>query len=295
MKKIIATIVMMAAFAGSAFTQTPDKSKIKKGFDDLGTSFASALPQVTGMQNIYADAFIGKIFPTAIPHFGAGINASLIKVDTSALNDIFDELSLSADGVNNSMYLPSASADIRVGGVLLPFDVGFVFLKTPSINISDISLGFTTFGVDVRYAILEDGLVTPGLSVGLGYLYNGLEFDYSSHGAKVSYDIGVHSIYTTVQVSKNIVVVTPFAGARFMVSSQNVDWSWDLGTGNAATRDSGSCSSDGYDFGNLQTQLYAGCGLNLVVFQATFTVMADVAHAGDSKVFSGALSFRFKM
>lgn len=296
MKKIIATIVMMAVFAGAAFaTSTPDKSKIKNGFDDLGTSFASALPQVTGMQNIYADAFIGKIFPTAIPHFGAGINASLIKVDTSALNDIFDELDLSADGVNNSMYLPSASADIRVGGVLLPFDVGFVFLKTPSINISDISLGFTTFGVDVRYAILEDGLVTPGLSVGLGYLYNGLDFDYNSHGAKVSYDIGVHSIYTTVQVSKNIFVITPFAGARFMVSSQNVDWSWDLGTGNAATRDSGSCSSDGYDFGNLQTQLYAGCGLNLVVFQATFTVMADVAHAGDSKVFSGALSFRFKM
>lgn len=295
MKKIIASIVMTAAFAGSVFAVGPDKTKIKKGFDDLGTSFASALPQVTGMQNIYADAYIGKLFPTAIPHFGAGLNASLIKVDTSALDDIFDELGISASGVNNKMYLPSASLDFRLGGIILPFDVGFIALKTPSIDIKDISLGFTTFGVDVRYAILEDGLVCPGLSVGLGYLYNGIDFDYSKGGSKVSYDIGVHSIYSTVQVSKNIFVVTPFAGARFMVSSSNIDWSWDLGAGLPGTKDSGSCSSGGFDFGNLQTQLYVGCGLNLVVFQTTLTVMADVAHASDSKVFSGALSFRFKL
>ena len=47
--------------------------------------------------------------------FGGGVNASLIKVDTSSLLDVFDELGFSADGVNKSLVLPSASVDFRVG------------------------------------------------------------------------------------------------------------------------------------------------------------------------------------
>ncbi|MCQ2240735.1 hypothetical protein [Treponema sp.] len=293
MKKIVSTFILSLAFAASVFAgSTPDKAKISSNFDDLGKSFASALPQVSGMQNIYADAFIGKIFPTAIPHFGAGVNGAIIKADTSALVKIFDELDLSAGGVNDTMYLPSASGDIRLGGVILPFDVGFVFLKTPNINVSDISLGFSTFGVDVRYALLEDGIACPGLSVGLGYLYNGINFGYSKRDSEVNFDAGIHSIYTTVQVSKSILFVTPFAGARFMVSSHNVDWKWDLGSG---IKDSGTSSSDGFDFGNLQTQLYLGCGLDFFVFQTTLTGMVDVAHADDSKAFSGTLSFRVRL
>ncbi|MCI6442420.1 hypothetical protein [Treponema sp.] len=291
MKKLISKFVLSLAFAASVFAD-PDISKISNSFDDLGKSFASALPQVTGMQNIYADAFIGKIFPTAIPHFGGGVNASLIKVDTSSLLDVFDELGFSADGVNKSLVLPSASVDFRVGGAVLPFDVGFIFLKTPNLNFKDISLGFTTFGVDLRYALLEDGLARPGLSVGLGYLYNGMDFEYSKKNSGVKYDVGIQTLYTTVQISKKLIIATPFAGTRFMVSSHKIDWEWNLGP---VLHDRGSSSSDGFDFGNIQTQLYAGCGFNFVVFQTTLILMADVAHAEEDKVFSGALSFRVKL
>ncbi|MDO4505576.1 MAG: hypothetical protein Q4B64_01370, partial [Spirochaetales bacterium] len=79
------------------------------------------------------------------PHFGGGVNASLIKADTSALFNVFNELGLSADGVNKTLYLPSASMDVRVGGAILPFDVGLLFLKTPNLNLKDISLGFHYF------------------------------------------------------------------------------------------------------------------------------------------------------
>lgn len=291
MKKSIFVCFVSLAFAASVFA-SPNKLKISKDFEDLGSSLASALPQVTGMQNIYADAFIGKVFPTAIPHFGGGVNASLIKADTSALFNVFNELGLSADGVNKTLYLPSASMDVRVGGAILPFDVGLLFLKTPNLNLKDISLGFTTFGVDLRYAILEDGLARPGLSVGFGYLYNGMNFEYSKKGSGVKYDVGIQSLYATVQVSKKLIIATPFAGTRFMVSSHEIDWEWNLGP---ALHDSGSSSSGGFDFGNIQTQLYAGCGLNFIVFQTTVIVMADLAHAGDEKVFSGALSFRVKL
>lgn len=294
MKKTIAALAASFCFACASLSAQviPNKAVVSNAFDDLGSSFTSALTQVSGMQNIYADAHIGKIFPSLVPHFGGGVNAGVIRVDTSSLVKIFDELHISAGGVNDTMVLPSVSADIRLGGLFLPFDVGFMFLKTPSISFSDVSFGFTTFGVDARYAILEDDIAVPGLSIGLGYLYNGIDFDYSGSGTSVNYNLAVHSVYSTLQVSKKVLFVTPFAGARFMLSSANMDWKWNAGTGVFAIGDSGEYSSG---FGNFQSQIFAGCGLDFLVFQTTLSVMADFAHLTDKKFVSGCLSFRAKL
>ena len=81
-------------------------------------------------------------------------------------------------------------------------------------------------------------------------------------------------------------------GSEMCIRDSKIDWEWNLGP---VLHDRGSSSSDGFDFGNIQTQLYAGCGFNFVVFQTTLILMADVAHAGEDKVFSGALSFRVKL
>ena len=62
-KTAVCLVSMVLAF--SAYGQ--NKKIIGDAYDYVGKEFALSLPQLTGMQNIYADAHIGKIFPTAIP------------------------------------------------------------------------------------------------------------------------------------------------------------------------------------------------------------------------------------
>ena len=293
-KAAVCLVSMVLAF--SAYGQ--NKKIIGDAYDYVGKEFALSLPQLTGMQNIYADAHIGKIFPTAIPHFAGGIDVSAVRVDTSGIADVLSELGVSADGVGNQMFLPSAAVDFRLGGVILPFDVGFMFLKTPDISFKDVSFGFTTFGADIRYAILERDLVLPCVSVGFGYLYNGVNFSYDSKSVKTKFDFSSHSLYATAQISKKFIFVTPFAGLRLMTSTSSLDWDWSISVAGgdsgswSSGGDSGSWSSDGFDFGNIQTQLFGGVGFDFLVFQLTGSVMADMTHLNDKKFLSGCLSIR---
>ena len=74
-----------------------------------------------------------------------------------------------------------------------------------------------------------------------------------------------------------------------MTSTSSLDWDWSI---SVAGGDSGSWSSDGFDFGNIQTQLFGGVGFDFLVFQLTGSVMADMTHLNDKKFLSGCLSIR---
>ena len=116
-----------------------------------------------------------------------------------------------------------------------------------------------------------------------------MNFSYDSKNVKTKFDFSSHSLYATAQVSKKFIFVTPFAGLRLMTSTSSLDWDWSI---SVAGGDSGSWSSDGFDFGNIQTQLFGGVGFDFLVFQLTGSVMADMTHLNDKKFLSGCLSIR---
>lgn len=317
-KKIIASCAVAFCAAGFAFADIASDivnanfaSTINDGLDDFAGELGIAVPQAAVQQNVYADAFIGKVFPSVPPHFAVGFNAGLTHINTEGLADAADKLGIS--DVEDNYYFPVMNADVRIGGVFLPFDVGLSFMKLNSLETSafgsDITVDFFTIAADVRYAILEDGLVKPGLSVGAGYSYNSGSFEIGNDDAEASVDYKVHTMYVSAQISKslNIPVVkigfTPFVGVRAVLSKYDNDYDWKVKNSTAvlaATATgiaySGSGSNSQSTFGNFQPQLYGGLGFNFMVVQLTGSVCADLRHLGtDSNLWSGALSLRIKM
>ena len=323
LKKLVLSALLFAGGLSISFaditndimTALSAPETINSGMDDFADELGFAIPQSAVQQNVYAEAFIGNIFPGIPPHFAVGINAGLTHLDTSGLASAASALKI--DGVNDSYYFPVFNADVRVGGVFLPFDVGlsFMMLDVSSLNSMDSSANFTaeffTFAVDARYALLKDGLVTPAISVGLGYSINKGSFGASSDYAEASVDYDVQTLYAQVQVSKtlNIPVVkigfTPFIGLRGVLKSYSNDWAWKITESsvvnaatlaNVATSGSGTASGDFGDFSDIQPQIYGGLGFNFAVMQLTASVCADLRHlGGDTNLWNGVLSLRFKL
>lgn len=302
------------SFAGSSeITSDPNTfaSTINSGLGDFSEELGIAVPQAAVQQNVYADSFIGKIFPSVPPHFAVGFNAGLTHINTEGLADAARMLGIS--DVKDSYYFPVLNADIRIGGVFLPFDIGLSFMKLNNLETSafgsDIAVDFFTIAADIRYALIEDGLIKPGLSVGAGYSYNSGTFGISNSAAEANVDYKVHTMYASLQLSKalNIPVVkigfTPFVGLRAVLSKYDNDYDWRIknesAVGAAEKADvayygSGNKSLD--TFGNFQPQLYGGLGFNFMVVQLTGSVCADLRHLGtDSHLWSGALSMRIKL
>lgn len=291
-------------------------SSITDGLNDFADQLGFSVPQAAVQQNVYADAFIGKVFPSIPPHFAVGFNTGFTHLNTSGIAKAADALGIS--GVKSDFYFPVLNADIRIGGVFLPFDIGVSFMKLDVSSLStmdaDFSVDFYTIAVDARYAILEDGLICPGLSVGVGYSMNSGSFEAKNSSASASVDYDVQTLYGQLQVSKavNIPVVnigfTPFLGLRGVISKYSNDWAWkykgqyatqiaeaaaDAGY-TVATSGNGTASSDG--FGGFQPQIYGGVGFNFMLIQFTASICADLRHiGGDDNLWSGALSLRLKV
>ena len=282
---------------------------IDDGLSDFAETLAVAIPQAATQQNVWADAYIGKSFPSVPPHFGVGANMAMTRVDTSGLSKAAEALGI--DGVTDSVYYPVFTADLRVGGVLLPFDVDIAVMKSGTISTdafgADLDVDFLTVGADIRYALLEGGIVWPKFSVGAGYFYNQGSFGASSDDAEVNIDYKIHTMYAQVQVSKSLLIFTPFLGLRGIVSKCENEYDWRLkgdkfdAISSAAdqlgvkTSGSGKYSTDSFDFGNIQPQAFAGVGVNFLVLQATLSVSADLRNLGDRGLWSGAFSLRLKI
>jgi len=318
-KLVIAAIVANLTSGAFAFnveqftTSIDDFNKtvevVDSGLDDFAESLALAVPQAATQQNVWADAYIGKVFPSIPPHFGGGFNVGLTHLDTSGLAKAAKVFEIK--NIKDSYYLPVFTADLRVGGVLLPFDVDIAVMKTGTFSTGamgcDLDFDFFTIGADFRYALLEGGLILPKVSVGAGYFYNQGSFGAGNDNAEMNIDYKVHTMYLQAQVSKSFFIATPFLGLRGLVSKCDNTYDWKLKGSvydevskyvdsiGVKTSGSGSYKTDSFDFGAIQPQVYAGVGLNFLVFQTTLSLSADLRNIGDKGLWSGAFSFRAKL
>ncbi|MBQ7882687.1 MAG: hypothetical protein IJ312_08270 [Treponema sp.] len=281
--------------------------KINSGLNDFAEQLAIAVPQAATQQNVWADAYIGKLFPSFPCHLGGGFNVGLTHIDTSGLAKAASVLNI--DGIEDSYFLPVFTADIRLGGILLPFDFGLTVMKTGTISTDkiggcDLGVDFLTIGADFRYAVIDGGLVMPKLSVGAGYFYNQGKFTADSSYANTSIEYKVQTLYASVQLSKKFLFITPFVGLRGLVSNCENSWDWEITNDTAvdaleylskSNNAEGKVETDSFDFNAIQPQFYFGCGVNFFVVQATASITCDLRHISDSGLWSGALSLRLVM
>lgn len=57
------------------------KNAIADGLNAFAENILVAAPQAATQQNVWADAYIGKLFPSLPPHFGVGISLGGTKMD----------------------------------------------------------------------------------------------------------------------------------------------------------------------------------------------------------------------
>lgn len=236
MKKLLLIALLVVVVASGAFAQNYSFSQFQNAFQSFANGVASSLPLESSVGLNWSDAYIGQF-----PHFGIGITFGAATIPYSSISNAVTTFGGTLP--SNLSFLktfgipvPAYTIDARIGGFILPFDIGFKFGYIPSnaLKLSNLSIDYLLVGGDVRYALVKDKGFAPGISVGVGYTY--MRSDVSVPGVlngpitiqQVSFGGTTHTIGFTdpslnifwnssvfdakIQVSKNLFIITPFVG-----------------------------------------------------------------------------------
>jgi opacity protein-like surface antigen len=201
----------------------------------------------------WSDAHIGE-FLSIPPHFGAGVSGGITTMDVNAVEGLLREFDVNLD--LPLMPMPGYTAEGRIGGFFLPFDIGVKIGALPDVALGNVKINYLLAGGDIRYAVLKQGILLPNLSIGVGvnYMRGGISTPFGSdvnfsyeYSPGVTHTIGVSNPtarlnwQTTVlelkaQVSKTFLIITPYVGA-------GVSYAWSetgYGVNSTLTYDDGS-------------------------------------------------------
>jgi hypothetical protein len=228
-KALAAACALVMCAAAPGFTQNA-LTELQGGVNAFSESLAKSLPLNSSIGLNWSDAYIGQLLG-APPHFGVGVSAGISTMDFKAIDTLAASAGSSLPFELSKMIIPAYTAEARVGGFILPFDVGLKFGFLPVLDMAGVRMNYTLLGGDVRYAILKGNPLLPTLSVGAGvnYLQGGIgttiptgqSFSFGPAGA--SHTLAVSdadmdfswestALDFTVQASKSFILVTPYLG-----------------------------------------------------------------------------------
>ncbi|MFI3257593.1 MAG: hypothetical protein R3Y36_04780 [Spirochaetales bacterium] len=285
MKKILFMLIIALAIPTMLVSQTPDATTINEGLNQFVEDFSASVLNATINQNVYADAYIGKLLPSLPPHFAIGFNTSFAMTDMTGLQTAGNQLGIT--NIPETFALPYMAADIRIGGLFLPFDIGFTFMKMPSLSLFDIETDYMTWGADLRYALMEQSTFKPAISLGVGYYQSSGNLKVSDSGSSVSLAYKTNILTISAQISKTFFgIITPFFAGRFVMADADTGYDWNV---YSLLEGSGSYKKS---FAELnQFNIYGGLSVNIFILRLTPSVSYDFTN----EIFSGALSARIQI
>lgn len=237
MKKIALMSLLILCVISLSFGQTKldeFKGSLKNFLADINLS----LPDSTLSGVTWSDAYIGQ-FIGVPPHFGVGLATGVSRFRVAGLAKTLDLVG--SELPMNELIFPTIALEGRIGGFILPFDIGLRFGFLPEVQIKDIGLKYLHYGADIRYALLKQNLVLPNISLALGYYRTSGALSYVFTAAEItdvnilgvtdkpetlSIDFQTNVIDGRLQVSKSFFIVTPYAG--FGLSYDITDSSYTL-------------------------------------------------------------------
>ena len=302
------------------FPASFNSENISAGLDDFTFSLIKTAPSTVSHQNMWASAYIGQLLDVP-PHLGGGISMGMAQLKADGISTVLNEMGFNYDIKN--LFLPTLTFDARIGGLFIPFDLGVhgMMIKNPlEFNIQEtvFSVDYGTVGADIRIPLIKQNVLLPNLSLGFGYAYSKGNAGISVQKDTASVTAGYESqiLQATVQVSKKILIVEPFAGVRATLSSNKRNWSWNYdgtkalnetqykalelipGALDALKDEEKFDSGDWSGFGinkedpNYTAQLFAGIGFDfLFIAQGTLNVSFDIVN----QIWAGGFSFRVKL
>ncbi len=297
-KLILSSIAASLILASTAVAQgipAATKDTVSNGLKDFANVLLFAVPEAATQQNVWADAYIGNLYPSIFPHFGVGASIGGTYIDTTGLKSAVEALTgeqnllkgvlgttnpkiaeiadkLKIGQMPDKFVLPTATVDVRLGGLFLPFDIGICAMMTnPSLfdvnfndpsSISNMSqalnfknlagfdgfIDYLTIGADLRYRFFEGSTFIPVISLGGGYYFTKGNFKIGSSVSekvdisgktgtqKTDVDMGIgfqtQVIYAQLQISKEFKIATLFLGGRGVLSNTTTTWAWNYKTTN---------------------------------------------------------------
>ncbi|PKL07589.1 MAG: hypothetical protein CVV51_13310 [Spirochaetae bacterium HGW-Spirochaetae-7] len=238
MKRIILISMMALAVAAGAWGQT--LSEFQSGFTAFSADMASTLSYNATVGNNWSDAYIG-----GFPHFGVGLAVGITAVPSARIEPFFDAMGVTVPDSLKTMGLPipAAALSAKLGGFILPFDIGLKAMVLPesvasSLSASGITADYSLIGGNVRFAVLKENILLPDVSIGAGYnrltgsvgveLPTGDETFTSAIGMitatapSLSVDWSTNSFDFTLQVSKSLLFMRPYAGVGYSMGKSTV-------------------------------------------------------------------------
>jgi hypothetical protein len=185
MKKfVIVTLLLLAAMPAMAATDialppTFTQQQFKDFSRDLGLVIS------------YVPLAPAEPLGDKLPGFDIGVEVTAVQLDTDQ-QYWKDVEAYVGDTVPSSLPIPKFHA--QIGFPFIPIDVGFVYSKIPSTNI-------TFMGGEIKYAFLEGGVATPAVAIRGAYTkLSGVD------------DIDLSTTYADLSISKGFAIFTPYAG-----------------------------------------------------------------------------------
>ena len=213
---------------------------VKDGFNNFADVLVKSIQDSSSLQNTESSAWIGKLIPGF--HFRLGVDTSVATLDidpllkmTSALGYDFD-LSGFQDTVSNipiignynhHVIFPTVALNARLGGVILPFDVGFSIMSIDSRgNIEsfwpteDFNVQYLTFGADFRYKFFRLGTNIMNIQIsGLAGLYHTSgSLDVNVDQGSANFDFSQTTGSIGVQASGHLLFVDAFVGTKLVTN-----------------------------------------------------------------------------
>ena len=246
-RKAFLIVIMIFGVVFSASSQSislPNTlAVLQETADDLSGILAKSLPFNSSLGLNWADAYVGKLVPSAPPHFGIGASFGVTTIDFPILSKLTDMFGFKLPMSDLKLFkerlvLPAYAAEARIGGIFLPFDIGAKFGMLPPVKWLKTSyeLDYKMAGADLRFAILDgkSKKMLPNLSAGVGfnYLRGGLgatvtgvapTFDFENPIDHINHSLKVddptfrlfwetYGIEGKVQISKSFFIITPYLG-----------------------------------------------------------------------------------
>ncbi|MDR2618440.1 MAG: hypothetical protein LBC62_06180 [Treponema sp.] len=338
MQKKLKIVVTIAAFTFAAVmpSYSATLKDLQNGVVDFSEKMAKSLPFNSSLGLNWSDAYIGKLFPSVPPHFGIGGSFGFTTMDLPALETLAGQLGYGIPFTTDRLFFPAYNLEGRLGGFFLPFDIGVKFGMLPATGMwgTSAKMEYTMAGMDIRYAVLDGKgkLLLPSISLGAGfnYLKGGiktsvgnsqiLEFDGGKSITLGKPEINLlwdtFSLDFKVQVSKSILIITPYAGIGASYAWSNTGYevdadvrynngsgSDDIGAGIDAVKGylgreglegmeiSGSGISTIIKDKRFGLRAFGGLSLNLMVFKIDITGLYNFL----DKNYGGSAGFRFQL
>ena len=298
MSKKIITMGLSLLLAFSVFATTVEK--VSQGLEEFSIQLFDVIPNVALQQGVWPEAWIGKVFPSVPPHFGVGTSLGVAKLPLAGLNNALSQLNEVSGGASlpslgENLVFPTLTADARIGGLFLPFDIGVSFMRLPNMTFGPITFDFLTIGGSLRYAILQDKVLIPAISVGAGFMYNkGYVEVKVEDTAYVRSDFETTTIFFEAQVSKKLLFLVPFVGFRGVLDKSTNSWAWAYnvafeGYGTIGQVEKGTVNRA---FGDrFHPQIFGGIGFDIMLFHASLSASYDFA----SSIWGANLGLRFQL